>query len=315
MKKLLLIFGIILLIVSCAGLSVKQEGGKNYLADARTYYKFKDYGQAILSSRKALDNGINHKDTEEALYIINESAEELVTELKRNYYIKDEKWFKKEITKLKEIYGINIEFTKVGYEFILYYDKEAYLDLLDLNPKSPYIYKMQDRFLARNARFVTDPVYRYKEILQVISQYQSCYNRNPKANYAASLLMRIADLYLYLYENGEAVRKDIGISSKEVENYYKKATQLYTKIKKDYPKSEEALNLAYVIDNVKLRSEPTTKSKVIKRIAAGTMARIIDRSAKKQSISNMYYYWYKIKLTNGMEGWIYGFYLRTDFIR
>jgi len=315
MRKVILAFVLILLITSCAGLSVKKEGGENYLNDARTYYKFRDYRQAILSSRKALDTGLSDKNKEEALYIINESAEEIVIELKRNYYIKDGNWFRKKIEKLNKIYGINIVFKKIGYEFILYYDKDAYMDLIELNPKSKYISKMEDRFLAQNAKFVTDPVYRYKEILRVIKQYQSCYNRNPKAIYAASILLRIADLYLYLYENGDAVRKEIGISGKEIESYYKKARRLYVKVKKEYPKSEEAMNLAYVIDNVRLRREPTTKSKVFRRIPAGTMVRIIDRSAKKQSISNMYDYWYKIKLINGMEGWIYGFYLRTSFIR
>jgi len=313
MKKFI-IFVLILLLVSCAGVPVKEKG-VNYLEDAKVYYKFQDYKQAILSARKVFEYDYSDKEKEEALYIINESAEEIVTELKRNFYIKDDKWFENEIKKLKDRYGINIIFKRIGYEYILYYDKEAYFELKKLNPQSPFLKKMEDKSLARNARFITDPIYRYKEILRVIEQYWRCYNRDPKAVYAPSILLRLADLYLYLYENGPGVKKELGLTEKEISEFYKRAYEMYRKIKKEYPRSEEAQSLGYVIDNVRLRKKPTTRGKVIKRIKAGTLVRIIERSEKRESISNMYDYWYKVKLIDGTEGWVYGFYLRTTFIR
>ncbi len=316
MKKAekLFILSIIISLISCAGIKVREKG-INYLEDAKMYYKFQDYRQAILSAQKALEYDYSQEEKEEALYIINESAEELVTELKRNFYIKPDKWFENKIEEIEQKYDIKIIFKKIGYEYLLYYDKSAYFELKNLNPHSKFIKKIEDKSLARNARFVTDPAYRYKEILRVINQYWCCYNNNPKALYAPSILLRLADLYLYLYEHGPSVKKEIGITDRKIREFYKKAHKIYVKIKKEYPRSEEAQTLGYVIDNVKLRKKPTTKSKVIKRIPAGTMVKIIERSKKRVSISNMYDYWYKVKLIDGLEGWIYGFYLRTTFIK
>lgn len=312
MKKLFLIF---LIFIGCATGSRKIENGKNYLEEARLFFNYKDYEQAIKSAYKVLDYDYPPESKEEAYYILNESAEEIVFELKDLLYLKDENWIRSKINELKDKYNLKIKFEKIGYEYFLYYDKYFYFKLKKINPKSEFLKLIEDRNLARKFRFVTEPAYRYNLILTTIDNYKNLYSKHHKEIYAPALLLRMADLYFYLYENGVNVKKELGISETKIQEFYKNAYELYKKIKTEYPNSIEAQGLAYVIDNVKLRENPSTKSKVIKRISTGTMVRIIERSEKREAISNMYDYWYKVKLIDGTEGWIFGFYLRTTFIK
>ncbi|MBN1898001.1 MAG: SH3 domain-containing protein [Spirochaetes bacterium] len=312
--KIVIYIIIITLLAGCAS-TPKKEGPVKYLDDAKMYYKFRDFNQSINMARQVLNNNYSDQEKEEALYIINEAAEEIVIELKRDLYIKDEEWFEKKIKSIKEEMGIDIEIKKVGYEYFIYYDKAAFYELKSMNPKSKFVRNIEDKILAREARFVTDPAYRYREILAVIEKYWETYEKRQKALYAPSILLRLADLYLYLYENGANVKQEIGLSDGTINEYYQKARDMYTKIKKQYPNSEEAQSLGYVIDSVKLRDIPSTKAKVVKKIPAGTLVRIVERSEKRESISNMYDYWFRVKLIDGLEGWIYGFYIRTSFLK
>ncbi|MDD5065719.1 MAG: SH3 domain-containing protein, partial [bacterium] len=158
-----------------------------------------------------------------------------------------------------------------------------------------------------------DNKYRYSEIMSIMEKYWAIYNQDPKAAYVPQLLLRMADLYLYLYEEGAIIKKELNLTDSQLTDYFNKANDLYKKIKREFPDSSAAQAIAYVIENVKVREEPSSKSKVIKKIPAGTLVKIIDRSEQKQEISNMYDYWFKVKLVSGLEGWVYGFYLRAQY--
>lgn len=296
-----------------SGPSIKVDKNKDYLEDCRTYFNYKEYEKAIESGTVVIHHSEDQKKQEEALFLVNESAEELVLQIQNDLYIKSTDKIKKLTVELKERYGIHIILEKVGYEYIVYYDKSCYDDLKELNPKSEYINRIELRHIARMSKFVSDPAYRYKQIINVTDKYWQIYNDNPKSAYAASILIKIADLYFYLYEEGINVKKELRLSQSKINNYAKEARTLYKKIKKEYPSSMASRTIAFIRDRVKLRLEPKTKSKILKRIDPGTLVKIIDRSEKKQSISNMYAYWYKVKLISGLEGWIYGFYLRTSY--
>jgi tetratricopeptide (TPR) repeat protein len=302
-----------LLYFACAT-SNKKILNENYLEDAREYFKFKEYKKAIESANKVLDLNFPNDAKEEALFIINESAEEIVLQLKNFLYSTNENLIAKEIKTLKEKYNIKIIYDKICYEPIIYYDKSAYLQLKKKYPNSRFIKLIEDRNLSRVVRFVTDQSYRYNQILKAIENYKNLYERRKKEIYAPALLLRIADLYFYLYENGVSVKKELNLSDKDIQKFYNNSLEFYKKLKKEYPNSDEAQEIAYVIDNVKLRDKPSTKAKIIKRLQAKTLVRIIERSEKREAISNMYDFWYKVKLIDGTEGWIYGFYLRNTFV-
>ncbi len=299
---------------NCATFKYKIDKNRNYLDDAKVYFKFGDYKKAFKSARVVYcSDYFSETQKEEALYLMNESAEQMVINLQDKIYVISDKELKKEIENIKKELGINIIFKKVGYEYIIYYDKSYYYKLKKLNPDSIYLKKMEYSYISRISRFVTDYVYRYKKIETIIKRYWKLYESHPEKKYIPMLLMRIADLYLYLYEQGPSVKKELGLSNSEIKEMYNKAREIYKLIKKKYPHSAVAHQIGYVIESVRLRKGPSSRAKIIKRIPAGTMVKIIDRSAKKVSISNMYDYWYKVKLINGLEGWVYGFYLRMRY--
>ncbi len=116
-----------------------------------------------------------------------------------------------------------------------------------------------------------------------------------------------------MHEEGINVKRELNLSSKDLKHYYEEAGRIYQKVKKEFPRSGAAQSIAYIIDSVRIRKEPRTKSKILKRVKAGTLVKILDRSDRKVAISNMYAYWYKVKLISGLEGWVYGFYLRATY--
>ncbi len=309
-----IIFILIFTLLSCAGApQVKIQVERNYLEDSKTYFNYREYEKAIENALIAYKNSDNKAKKEEALYILNELAEEIVLEIKSDLYVKSYKDIEKRLEHFKNNYGLYIKCKKIGYEYIVYYEKDFYHKLLRLNPESAFAKKIELRHMARMSKFVSDPAYRYKQIINVTEKYKKVFKGNPESIYAPSLLLKIADLYFYLYEQGIYVKKELNLTQSDLDNYFKEARNLYREIKKKYPNSIAAKTIAYVIDNVKLRKEPKTKTKVLMRVKAGTLVKIIDRSEKKASISNMYAYWYKVKLISGLEGWIFGFYLRMNY--
>ncbi len=316
MKKNFVYLFILIIIASCkTGLEIKIDPERNYYDDAIQYYRkgIEDYKNALKSGIIAYYvQNLSQSQLETNLYIINESAEEVVCDLKRRIYTDGEEKIKKEIKEWNEKYNAGIEFLKIGYEYIIYYNKWAYYKLKEVNPNSQFIDRIEYKNLKRRTRVLVDIKYRYKSMLRQIKEYEKWFETHKKHRYAPSILLLLADLYLNLYENAPAVKVELGITDKQIQFFKKRAKELYRKIKKEYPRSPEALQLAYVIDNVRLRKRPATRSKVIKRIRAGTIVRILERSKRKVAISNMYDYWYRVKLLSGLEGWVYGFYLRTE---
>jgi len=287
--------------------SVSLDKNRNYLEDSKMYFNFNEYEKAIDNALLVYRYVDDRLQKEEALYIINESAEEIVQELDRRMYIESFSNIRKRIRELKSQHKITIKLNKIGYQYILYYDKAYYKKLKKLNPDSEYIKKIELKHIARMGQFVTNPAYRFKQIINVTEKYWNLYKANPDIEYAPDILVRIADLYLYLYEEGINVKRELGLTQRDLRHYYDEANRLYQKLKDEFPNSAAAASVAYVIDSVRIRQEPRTKSKVLKRVKAGTLVKILDRSDKKMAISNMYAYWYKVKLISGLEGWVYGF--------
>lgn len=289
------------------------DENRDYLEDSKMYFNFGEYEKAIGNALIVFHHIENPAEKEEALYVINESAEEIVLELERAMYIQSISNIQARIDDLKSKYKVIIKLEKVGYQYILYYDKAHYHKLKKLFPFSEFIKKAELKHIARMGKFVTNPAYRYKQIINVTEKYWKIYKDNPDIEYASDILLRIADLYLYLHEEGINVKRELNLTQKDMKHYYNEAGRIYKKVKKEFPRSDAAQSIAYVIDSVRLRKEPRTKSKVLKRIQAGTLVKIIDRGDRKVAISNMYSYWYKVKLISGLEGWVYGFYLRATY--
>ncbi len=297
--------------------TIKKESidfeAKDYLEDSKMYFNYDEFEKAIENGLIVYHNMPDTAKKEEALYIINESAEEIAQQVNRDLHIVEITNIKNRLDNLESKYGVTIKMERVGYQYLIYYDKEYYFKLKKLNPLSEFVKKIELKHMARMSQFVTDPAYRFKEIINVTKKYARIVKENPDISYAPDILVRIADLYLYLYEEGVIVKKELQLTQKDLDNYYKEAVRIYKEVKKKYPRSAAARSILYVIDNVRLRKDPHTKSKVLKRIKAGTLVKIIDMTDKKEQISNMRNYWYKIKLTSGLEGWIFGFYLRANY--
>ncbi len=64
-------------------------------------------------------------------------------------------------------------------------------------------------------------------------------------------------------------------------------------------------------DYVRVRTGPSLKNKILTKVNRGTQVRILDRDKTIAEISEAKNYWYHIKLDkSGIEGWIWGQYLR-----
>lgn len=55
-----------------------------------------------------------------------------------------------------------------------------------------------------------------------------------------------------------------------------------------------------------LRIDPTTVASEIAFLDRGLEVQVVGRSVEKQRISGYHEYWYRIRLTDGIEGWVYG---------
>ncbi len=309
----LIIFSTFLLITSTLFAKLKYDNKKDYLEDSRMYFNYGEYEKAIESALMVYEHENEKIKVEESLYLINESIEDIVYDLKNQLFSVPSEKIEKEIDYLKKNYNIRIVFKRIEYEYILYYDKGYYKKLLSLNPKSEFIDKIKLRNYIRLSKSIVDSKYRYSQMLHVIDKYWDIFYQEPQAGWAPQLLLKIADMYLTLYENREIVKRELNLTEKKLEEFFSQAKEIFKKIKKEYPHSSASQSIAYVIENVKLRDEPKSKSKLIMKIQAGTLVQILDRTEKREAISNMYEYWYKVRLISGLEGWIYGFYLRTTY--
>ena len=57
---------------------------------------------------------------------------------------------------------------------------------------------------------------------------------------------------------------------------------------------------------VNLRSQPSSRSRVIAKLPIGVSMRQLNRSEEPVAIGDMAHYWYEVSLNNGQQGWIYG---------
>ena len=63
-------------------------------------------------------------------------------------------------------------------------------------------------------------------------------------------------------------------------------------------------------DQVNLREGPSTSSKVITQLDKGTPVRILDQTKKSETIAGETAIWYKVRLWDRTEGWIFGAFLK-----
>ncbi len=70
-----------------------------------------------------------------------------------------------------------------------------------------------------------------------------------------------------------------------------------------------------ICDNLRIREKPDTKNstKVIGKLKKWDKITIIDCTTTKTTIANLEYPWYKIKLKDGTEGWIFGGFAKIYF--
>jgi hypothetical protein len=65
-------------------------------------------------------------------------------------------------------------------------------------------------------------------------------------------------------------------------------------------------------NNVRLRKQPTTSGEIIAQLAKGTEVKVLDRTGTEETISGLTSYWYKVRLSNGTEGWMFGAWLKIQ---
>ena len=61
---------------------------------------------------------------------------------------------------------------------------------------------------------------------------------------------------------------------------------------------------------VRLRQSPTAAAQEITRLAFGTLAQEQERSARQETIAGKQNYWYRIRLEDGKQGWVFGAFLQ-----
>lgn len=68
----------------------------------------------------------------------------------------------------------------------------------------------------------------------------------------------------------------------------------------------EKMSALIINKNSAVRIDPFIFSAQVTRLPKGTKVVIIDRSATTQQVAKYNDYWYKIKISEGLTGWIYG---------
>ncbi len=61
-----------------------------------------------------------------------------------------------------------------------------------------------------------------------------------------------------------------------------------------------------ITPNTAMRIDPLIFSSRISLLKKGEVVEILDRSTEEKNIGKSRHYWYKVKLSNGVTGWIYG---------
>ncbi len=73
------------------------------------------------------------------------------------------------------------------------------------------------------------------------------------------------------------------------------------------PGSTEGNPLAIIITpNTALRVDPLIFTSRVAQLKKGEVGEVLERSSEKKPVAGTLDYWYKIKLSNGITGWVYG---------
>jgi len=290
---------------------------ENLLQQTKDYFMFKDYEKTVKTANLALLSPEYSKNPDlicELFYYINESGEEICEQLQKMINSTNINKIKKKCEDLKKDLKLTFSIEEDGFYYIVRYKHEALEKIIKINPNSQYIELIKLKRLLRLSRYALDPVFRFNEDKDLLNLYKTYIDEYPGSQFKPNLIIKTADLYFHLYETGTLYKNQIGISEKELETYYNESKNLYRKVMKEFPDHEISRYIGEIkINNVKLRKEPSTKSSIIRILPAGALVRIIDRSDTRYRISNVYEYWYKVRLADGVEGWIYGLYLNTSF--
>jgi hypothetical protein len=285
----------------------------------RDFFNFRDFEKTLELANRIYENPANKRNQallEEMLYFINESGEELKDQLQKKINMANANTIRTQALNYRKKFKIQIDIQEDGFYYIVTYRRDALRQLMKLNPKSPYLEYAQLKSLLRLSQYATDPLFRFNEDLRMIGLYQTYISNYPGSQYLPNLIGRIADLYFNVYEQALVLKNQLGYSDAQVNAFYDQSMALYKKVIREFPGSAAASSIGEIrIDEVKLRKDPNTKSQMIKRLKMGTLVKIVERSAERYSISNMYDYWYKIRLPDGVEGWVYGVYINTRYGR
>ena len=63
--------------------------------------------------------------------------------------------------------------------------------------------------------------------------------------------------------------------------------------------------------NVRLRKGPTTSSEILGTYPAKTGFRILEKGTKEETIGGQKNVWYKVRLLDGKEGWLFGAFVQN----
>jgi len=73
------------------------------------------------------------------------------------------------------------------------------------------------------------------------------------------------------------------------------------------PENPESNPVAVIITpNTAMRIDPLIFSSRVALLKKGEVAEVLERSSEEKNIGNSRSFWYKVRLTNGVTGWIYG---------
>ncbi len=74
---------------------------------------------------------------------------------------------------------------------------------------------------------------------------------------------------------------------------------------------EQNINFAVITSShLRLRTEPSIKSKAITTLWRGYILEIVSRSPKMETVEGQENYWYQINY-DGLQGWVFGSYLKV----
>ena len=73
------------------------------------------------------------------------------------------------------------------------------------------------------------------------------------------------------------------------------------------PENSEGNPLAVIITpNTALRVDPLIFTSRVAQLKKGEVGEVLEKSSEKKPVGGTIDYWYKIRLSNGISGWVFG---------